>query len=148
MRVIFLKDIKNIGQKDEVKNVSDGYARNFLFPRGLAKPATTGIVKSISNEKKQEEEKRLFLKENLERMAGESVVKPLVFTLTIGKKNEVFGSVTKDDIKKLLIQKDTLFEACVVELKQPIRSIGRHEVPCKIGNDKVMLTVETLPKRP
>ncbi|MFH1188469.1 MAG: 50S ribosomal protein L9 [bacterium] len=147
MKVIFLKDIKNVGKKDEIKNVSDGYARNFLFPQKLAKLATTGEVNQITVKKKHAQSKQEFLEQELKRFSTETAAKPIVFFLKVGKKQEVFGSVTKEEVKKTLIAKTLIPEGCSLELKQPIKSIGRHMISCKIGTYKTTITIEIQPKQ-
>lgn len=101
MKVIFLKDVKNVGKKFDVKNVSDGYARNFLFSQGLAKIATEEAIKSLEAQKAaalKEEEKN---KSGLIALAKNLESREFEFKVKTGEKGEVFGSVNKEDIKTL-----------------------------------------------
>lgn len=128
MKVIFLKDVKNVGKKLDVKNVSDGYARNFLFPQNLAKIATDEAVKNLEAQKtamiKEEEEAKselIALAKNLEN-------KEFEFKVKTGDKSEVFGSVTKNDIEKKISVSDV-----EILLDKPIKKLGEHRVEVNLG---------------
>lgn len=123
MKVIILEDIKNFAKKYDLKEVKNGYARNFLIPRKLAKPATTEAIKELEIRKvgleKQEEE----IKSKLRLVADELNKKELIFELKTGKKDEVFGSVSKDDIKNKLS-----LDGVDIKLEKPLKTLGEHRV--------------------
>ena len=129
MKVIFLQDVKNVGKKFDVKNVSDGYARNFLFPQGLAKIATEETVKNLEAQKAatvKEEEK---VKNELIALSKVLENKEFEFKVKTGEKGEVFGSVTKNDIEKSISAQEDI-EAL---LDKPIKKLGEHRVEVNLG---------------
>ncbi|HEY4523877.1 MAG TPA: 50S ribosomal protein L9 [Candidatus Paceibacterota bacterium] len=131
MQVILLQDVKNIGRKREVKNVSDGYARNFLLPQKLAKVATEPEIKILEQEKlaevEHQKEKIVALKKKAEEIGG----KQFTFEMTAGERGGVFGSVGEKDIKKAL--DGAGIEISKVFLDKPLKSLGEHKVEIELG---------------
>ncbi|MCK9497769.1 MAG: 50S ribosomal protein L9 [Candidatus Colwellbacteria bacterium] len=128
MKVIFIQDVKNVGRKGDVKNVSDGYAKNFLLPRGVAKTATGDNLKQVKDKKEAvEKEKSEFIKkaEDLRRMP------PLEFSIKSGKNGEIYGSIAKNDIEKKL--EELGLKNVSVKLDKPIRETGEKEIEITIG---------------
>ncbi|MDO8466767.1 MAG: 50S ribosomal protein L9 [bacterium] len=127
MRVLLLQDVKKVGRKHDIKEVSDGYARNFLLARKLAVPADATALKIKASAEKKEQE--LLAKYSAEVVRLKSEV--LEFPVRSGSKGEVFGSVTVADIKKALEAKG--FSDCEVELEQSLRFLGEREVEVVFG---------------
>ncbi|WP_261131391.1 50S ribosomal protein L9 [Bacillus sp. Marseille-Q3570] len=132
MKVIFIKDVKGKGKQGEVKNVSEGYARNYLFPNNLAKEANKGNLKTLEkkkeSEKKQAEEERheaVKLKDELEKLTIELSTKA-------GEGGRLFGSVTSKQIAAELKKKNYKVDKRKIELSDPIRSLGYTNVPIKL----------------
>lgn len=145
MRVIFLKEVRGIGKKLQVKEVSDGYARNFLIPRKLAKIASESEVKTIEQKIAGEKIHRDKLIQKLTTLSEESKKNPLVFELKVGEREAVFGSVTAKDIKEKLEEKK-IEHVRVIE--KPIKKIGLHEVEVDFGGGiKIKLSIEIVPKK-
>lgn len=136
MRIFLLKDVKGIGRVNEIKNVSDGYARNFLIPRKLAVPAdkkAIGVKKEID---KKEEDRVEEYKELAKKLADEK----LTFKLKVGEKNEVFGSVSSTDIDKVL--EGGIYRDGKVELVHSLKELGEHKVEVGFPNGiKGLVTV-------
>lgn len=134
MKIILLEDVKKIGRRFEIKNVSDGYARNFLFPRGLAKLADEKSVKKIEEEKKiavvKNEEKIILALKEKEKISGLS----LKIIKKAGDKGELFGSVNEEEVF-LLIKNNIGFSPLKIELAGHIKSTGEYPV-------KIFLTPE------
>lgn len=136
MDVILTKDVKNQGKKGDVIDVSDGYARNFLFPRGLAKEATEGYVKEIKARKKAEKRKEMEqieeakeLKEQLEGLVVE-------IKKTAGEHDKLFGSVTKQDIAdKLKVDHGLEIDKKLIDLEDNIKNLGVTTVEVKLFQD-------------
>lgn len=131
MKVILLQDVRSLGKKFEVKEVSDGYGKNVLLAKGLAKLATPEEVKKLGDQraaqnKAAQEQKARFLKikEELEK-------KELAFQVKTGVKNEVFGSVNADAIKIALREQG--IEAEKINLPKPLKALGRFEVEVTLG---------------
>ena len=141
MKVVLTKDVKNFGRKGEVKDVSDGYANNFLFPRGLATPASKSAIVKIAEKKSSEAHEEEKFREKIKAVTQN----PLEFKLKAGPKGEVFSSVKKEDIEDRL--KRAGFEGIRVELEKPIRQFGETEVVVGIGRGikgKIKITVSSL----
>ena len=105
MQVILLKDVKNVGKKDQIVNVSDGYATNFLFKNRLAVPVSKRSVEVLENQQENarqlEEEKR----QEAKRIAEELKKITLEFTLSVGKDSRPFGSISLKQVEEELLKK-------------------------------------------
>lgn len=121
MKVLLLQDVKGIGRRMEIKNVSDGYARNFLIARKLAVPADEKAARVKSQSEAREEELAAKWRNQIEKLKND----PVEFRVKTGEKGEVFGSVKKDQIAKILKEKGY---DCEVLLDQPIKAVGEHKV--------------------
>lgn len=127
MKVLLLQDVKKVGRKHDIKEVSDGYARNFLIARKLAVPADASALKLKAEMEKQEQE----LVARYSAAASKLKNEILEFPVRSGSKGEVFGSVTAADIKKALEAKG--FSDFTVELDQSLRFLGEREVEIAFG---------------
>ena len=132
MKIIFLKDVKNVGRRGEIKEVSDGYAKNFLLPRGIAELATAEIINNINQARAATEKEVAKKQEKIKRLASEVI---LEFKLKTGKKGETYGSVTQEDIIEALQQKD--YSDIEVLLQKPLKQIGKHVVDIGYGNNAI-----------
>lgn len=138
MKVIFLTDVPSKGQAGEIKVVSDGYARNFLFPRGLAQVATPEVVKrtEISLRKKMTEESSS--KEKMAKLAKQIEGIQICFKARVGAEDRLFGSITEANIAEELSR---IVEAPIdkrqVVLDDPLRQIGEYEIAIKLAADSV-----------
>ncbi len=130
MRVILLKDIENLGKKNEVKEVKNGYARNFLIPKGLVKIATKQAMEQLKSQKEleaQEAEEELKKTQALiESMEGME----FVISVKVGDENQLFESITPQKIQETLKQSGFNIKKTQIELSQPIKELG--EFPVKI----------------
>src|SRR3990167_8166181 len=102
MKVILLQNIKGFGQIGDVKNVSDGYARNFLFPKKMAKPATDAALKEVDSLKKKLEATQNLERENAAKLAEQLKDIVLEFTRKATKTGKIYSAVTKEDIAEML----------------------------------------------
>jgi large subunit ribosomal protein L9 len=98
MKVILLKDVKGVGKKDEVINTSDGYARNFLFPRKLAEEATDNNIHRVNLKNEAERKKKLEETEKAQAQAKELKNKVIKIKTKSGEGGRLFGSITSKDI--------------------------------------------------
>lgn len=136
MKVIFIKDVKGKGKKGEVKNVSDGYARNYLLKNKLAVEATPGNMKNLEAQKRkqdqleqQEKEEAIDLKEKLAALEVEIKAKS-------GEGGRLFGSITSKQIAEALEKNHGYkIDKRKIELDQPIRALGYTVVPVKLHPD-------------
>ena len=127
MQVILLRDIKNIGRKNDIKEVSDGYARNFLFPKNLAQPATTVNLANRQVLIAREGEELARLKQLAVKLQNEV----LEFKIKTGAHGEVFGGISRDDIQKELVKKS--YGGVTVELSKSIKKMGEIAVTVNLG---------------
>ncbi len=132
MKIILLQDVPNVGRKDEVKNVSDGYARNFLILRKLARLATPTAIKSIEGERKRlEQEKEVqkdILKMNLDNLKDLRVE----IKEKTNEKGHLFAAIHAEEISKILKEQYHLeIPAEMIELKKTIKEIGEYKVKVK-----------------
>ena len=133
MVVILLKDVKGTGKADEVVKVSDGYARNRLIPKGLAKEATEGNIRNLEKQKEIADEKRAEQKAAAQKQAE----KINEITLTIrskgGESGKLFGSITSKDIADALQEQENIkVDKKKIVLDSPIKQTGSSEVTVKL----------------
>lgn len=131
MKIILLEDIPNLGKKYEIRNVADGYARNFLFPQKLAEPLTPTNLAKLTQLKKQQEK---IQKEKLEKfkLIAEKISQiSLKFSLKVSKDGSVFGGVNKRDILEKLAEKGIKIEEEQIELPRSLKSLGSHQIKIK-----------------
>lgn len=141
MKVILLQDIKGLGKKYDVKEIRDGYARNFLIPKKLAAIATPAMLQ----QKSQVEARERQLLEKYGELAKKLEKEKIKFSVKVGEKNEVFGSITKADIKKALEAKG--FNNIEIELTHPLKILGEHLVEANLGRGiraKIKVVLEPL----
>lgn len=134
MKVIFNEDVKGKGKKGEMKEVSDGYARNFLIPKGLAAEATTDSINALKlREKakaKQLEKDKAAARENAAKLENIIVKIPA----KAGSAGRLFGSITSKEISDALeAQHGLVIEKNKIVQPEPIKSFGSFEVKCKFG---------------
>jgi len=134
LKVILLEDVKKLGKKGDLVDVSDGYARNFLFPRNLAKEATEGSLKQLKQEKDALAKKKQKELEQAKELA--KVLSNTTVTLKVkaGEQGKLFGSVTSKDISEALKQQYNLeVDRRKIELQEPIKSVGSYKVDIKLA---------------
>lgn len=150
MRVILHEDIKGIGKKLEIKEVKDGYAKNFLIPRGLAARATPEAVAKAALSEQVRSEKESALNARLEHIARHLQDNPLVFSVKASAGGKAFGSVGAHDILERISSmfpgenRDTL-QKIKPRLEVALKVLGTHRVICDMGRGRqveisVMLT--------
>lgn len=148
MRVVFLETVKGAGQAGEIKEVSDGYARNFLLPRQLAAAATDSAVKRLEDQRKQGSQKAARIGAQAAELAAQLNATTVTLTPKVGAQGRLYGSVTNSHIAQQL-QKLTghAIDHRRVLLENPIRSLGEYEVPVRLTND-ISATVKVVVRAP
>lgn len=130
MKIILNQDVQGIGKKHEVKNVADGYARNFLLPQKLAVPATPQALKGLEAVKSKIEKEDLESKKRLTELARMLKGSFLEFKVKMDEKGTVFGSVTKEMILRAMRSEGWLGKERVeIKLDHPLKKIGEHMIP-------------------
>ena len=148
MKVLLLTDVKGAGKKGEIKEVSDGYARNFLMPRGYAVPADKSNI-NAANLKRQAEAHRFELaKKDAQALAVSISDMPVKLTAKAGKDGKLFGSVTAADIAEAFSKKYGIeLDKKKLVIKEAIKEAGDYDIPVKLFPEvastlKVKVTAE------
>ena len=132
MKVILLQDVKDMGKKGDVVKTSDGYARNFLFPRKLAQEATDASMHILNNRNENERKKKLCELEAAQKLAGELKGKEIKVTSKTGESGKLFGAVTSKDVAELI---NTQYKVVVDKKKivmDTIKVVGTYEIEVKL----------------
>ncbi|KHO61605.1 50S ribosomal protein L9 [Thermoanaerobacter sp. YS13] len=132
MKVILVKDVKNVGKAGEVINVSDGYGRNYLLPRGLAIEATESNIKVLNEKKKAEEKKRQQELEEAKEMAQKLSNLSLVLKVKAGENGKLFGSVTSKDVEEALKEKGFDIDKKKISFDETVKTTGTYYVDIKL----------------
>lgn len=146
MKVIFMQDVAGVAKKNDVKEVSSGYAANFLFPKGFAKVATPEAIKKAEFEKANSIAKKEELKENAKEIGAKLQGLKLVFKGKVGDSGNLYGAIAEKDIMEK-IEKEAKVELAKknVKMEKHIKTLGEHEVEIKISEEvsvKVKVVVE------
>jgi len=135
MKVLLIKDVKSLGKKGEVKEVKDGYGKNFLIGKGFARHATPEILEQHAQEE-------LIVAQNLEKEVNalKEIAKKLdkaeiIITKKLGKNGHLFGAVTKDEVAQALKeQHDIDIDKKHINEKSAIKTVGEHDLDFKLGH--------------
>jgi large subunit ribosomal protein L9 len=148
MRVVLRSDLDNVGKRGDIVDVSDGYARNFLLPKGHAIIATPGVQNQANAMRRSRD-----LKDAKDREAAETVARtlvPMVIRIPAragsGDQAKLFGSITTSDIAEAVAdQAKITLDRRRLHLDEPIKTLGTHEVPVKLHSDvEFRVTVEVV----
>lgn len=132
MKVLLLKDVKGTGKKGEIKEVSDGYASNYLFKRGLAKLANTSTISENKIKKQAEDFHKEMEKQNAEQLANKIKNQTITISIKCGDNGKTFGSITTKEIAEKLIQNGFNIDKKKIEIKEPIKTIGIYNILVKL----------------
>ena len=134
MKVILLSDVPKVGKKGEIKEVSDGYARNFLLPRKLAIEATTDAINTLNLKEKARKAEEARQKAEAEAISGKLKDCPVKLTAKAGNGGKLFGAVTGKEISAALKEQYGMeIDSKKLVLAEPIKSFGGYEVKAKLG---------------
>lgn len=145
MKIILKKDVPNLGLAGEIVNAKDGYARNYLIPKGLAEEATpSGIAKAKEYQKAMAKRAQLE-EEEARKLASDIGGLKMQIAMKAGEKGKLFGSVTGGDIAEFLAGKNITIDKKKIVMEESIKSLGSHEVHIKLHQEVVAkLEVEVL----
>lgn len=133
MKVILIQDVKSLGKKGDIVNASDGYARNMLFPKKLAIPATDGAVKDLAAKKRGEEKQAQQALEAAENLKKEIESKSVDIRIKVGENGRVFGSVsTKEIAEAVKTQLGMELDKKKMILEHPIKELGTTAVDIRL----------------
>lgn len=133
MKVILLKDIKGVGKKDDIIEASDGHARNYLFPRGLAVEATSNNLNKVDRVKAKEEEHRKEELANAKELKEQIENVKVIIKAKAGEAGKLFGTITNKEIAKHLEDDHNIVvDKKKIVVKNPIKSVGQYHVDIKL----------------
>ena len=141
MKVIFLVDVRGQGKKDEIKEVSDGYAMNFLIKKGFAKPANTLNINNLNKKIETNKLEESLLIKEMEDLKKKLENETLEFIVKTGKQDLMFGQISVKQIKEDLYNKGYNIDKTKIKIENPITSLGFHEIKIEL-HKKVIATVK------
>ena len=144
MRIVLRADVANVGKRGDICEVADGYARNFLLPKGHAIKATDGVVSQAAAMRRSRDVKDARDREAAELVARKLVSAVIRIPARAGPEGRLFGSVTSSDVADAVAaQTGVELDRRRLHLEEPIKSVGTHEVPVKLHTDvEFRVTVE------
>lgn len=145
MKVILKDDIQGLGKAGQIINVKDGYARNFLLPRGLALIADEKNMKLLEYQKKKIEEEAKKKRQDAESIAQRISEITVSLSAKAGEDQKLFGSITAKDIAEALQKEGFLIDKKQINISEPIKRLGEHEVEIKLlGNVSAKLKLNVV----
>lgn len=143
MKIILTDEVRGLGRRGDVVDVKNGYARNFLLPQGLAFLANPANVRRLEEEKKRYDERILKEKSVAEKVAEQIAGLRLTLVKKAGEGDVLYGSVTAAEIADQLAEKGIEVDRRRIELEEPIKRLGEHQVHVKLHRDVIVpITVE------
>ena len=148
MKVILTSDVETVGRSGDLRDVADGYARNFLIPRKLAVPAAGGAYRAWQHDVASREEKRKRERDEAEVLAARITSTTLTMGVKVGEGGKLFGSVTAKEIAEALVRRGIAVDRHKIELEDPLRQLGTYKVAVRIhaGLEPAEVTVLVEPK--
>ena len=147
MEVILKEDIATLGKIGEIVRVRDGYARNYLLPRGLVLEANKKNLKTFEHHKKLVGDQKQKIMRHAQAVGDQLNGVSLVIPMKVGEEGRLFGSVTNIHIEKALKAKGLNVDRRKIQLGEPIKSAGEYEVPVRLSADiTVPLKVSVVPE--
>src|SRR5215208_3783317 len=145
MKLILREDVENLGKGGELVEVKPGYGRNYLLPRGLAVLANPKNVRELEHQKRVADAKAAKLRASADAVAKRLSETPVTLKRKVGEQDKLYGSVTAIDIVEALAARGMQLDRRLIELGEPIKTVGDFEVPVKVHRDvvaKVKVKVE------
>lgn len=146
MRVVLRKEVPGLGRPGDVKHVAEGYAQNFLLPRGLAVEASEGELKRVAQVQEVAKAKKSRAHAEVEALAERLAATRLTFKLKAGGTGKTFGSITNRDVADALKREAGIeVDRMKIHLEDPLRTLGTHEIEIRLLTDvraKVTVTIE------
>ena len=144
MKVVFLNDVPNIAQAGDIKDVTSGYARNFLIPKGFAMVANAQAMDIVEAQRRSRARQEAETEAEFKALAEELEGKEVSIEARVGAQEQLYGSVTNADIAAALEAMGMVVDKRKIELEEPIRQVGSQDVTIKLSKDitpKIKVTV-------
>ncbi|MBD3359826.1 MAG: 50S ribosomal protein L9 [Candidatus Buchananbacteria bacterium] len=145
MRVVLLKKIANLGQTGEIKEVADGYARNFLLPQGLVKVATEAVIKQLELKKQKQQKKSVNKAKQYKELAKKINNLKIIMQAKADDKKTLFAAVKEADIAQELKNRNYDIPVQFIKLDQPIKQLGYYDIQIRFDDEltsKIGLTIK------
>ncbi|HEU4886823.1 MAG TPA: 50S ribosomal protein L9 [Thermoanaerobaculia bacterium] len=137
MKVILTEEIRGLGTRGDVVTVKDGYARNYLLPKNLAREASAGNLKQIEHERRKWSLLAQQEKDAAQKAADKVKGVKITIEKRVGEHGHLFGSVTANEIADALMEKGIEVDKRRIELEQPIKNLGVHDVDVRLHRDVI-----------
>jgi large subunit ribosomal protein L9 len=138
MQIILQEDVEKLGNRGELVEVAEGYARNFLLPRKLGLEATAGNLKRLERMRAHFAKKEATEKDAAQKQGEQLAAVSLEFTRKAGENDQLFGSVTSLDVAEALVAKGFEIDRKKIVLAEPIKVMGDYEVPVKLHREVIV----------
>ena len=140
MKVILKRDVKGLGREGDMKEVKDGYARNFLLPTGAASMADKGTVANWERHREQRDERDRAVRADAEETAGKLRAMKVQIPVKAGEKGRLFGAVTNREVAQAIAAEGVEIDRHNIHLREPIKTLGEHRVDVRLmaGVDAVV----------
>jgi large subunit ribosomal protein L9 len=148
MKVVLRDDVENVGRKGDLIEVTDGFARNYLVPRGLAMKATKGVVQQAEAMRRNREARDAREREAAQALADQLAGQRIELRARAGEGGRLFGSVTSADVVDAVrTQTGVALDRRKTQLTDPLKELGPVEIPVRLHSDvEVTLTVDVVPE--
>jgi large subunit ribosomal protein L9 len=136
LKVMLIKDVQNVGNAGDIKEVADGYGRNFLIPRHLAVVAGKGTESEARRLREAASKREAKERDDAQELADVIDDKTVVVRLKVGAEDKVFGAITNDDVATALrLQHQVDIDRRKIDIKDPLKQLGEHRVPLRLHRD-------------
>jgi len=133
MKVVLVKEVPGLGPVGAIRDVKEGYARNFLLPRGLAMEATESALRTLKTQQQSVQQRAARERTEAERLAAALEQLVLAISVRAGEGGRLFGSVTAQDVAEALVARGLAVSKKQIELAEPIKTAGFFKVPIRLG---------------
>lgn len=148
MKVILTRDVKGLGREGEMKEVKDGYARNFLIPSGAAAVADRGAVANWERHREQREDRERQARADAQLLAERIGALRLEVPVKAGERGRLFGAVTNREIAELMARQGLELDRHQIHLREPIKTLGEHRVDVRVtAGVEATFTVEVVAQK-
>src|SRR5688500_8242150 len=134
MKVVLTQDVPNLGKTGDIKDVADGYGRNYLLPKGFATLATKGLIKQAQERAEAQKKRDAKYRSEAEQLAQRLNGQTIRFTVRVGELDRLYGSITNSDIAEKLKQQTGIdVDRRKIDLGDPIKRAGVYSVPLRLA---------------
>ncbi|MHB0869191.1 MAG: 50S ribosomal protein L9 [Chloroflexota bacterium] len=136
MKVLLLQDVKGVGEAGQIKEVAEGYARNYLIPKKLAAAATTGALKELEARQAAEKKRQSKVDEEMRDLAKKISASSITVRSKVGEGGKLYGSITTGDVAEAMEkQLGQTVDKRKIEIEEPIRHVGEYKIPVKLSKN-------------